>query len=483
MSRPDQGFESGTTRPLSDVDDEHAWAMVESSPDGMVLADEAGAILLVNAQVEKLFGYDRVELLGRPVEQLVPERFRLAHRTHRTHYRADPQSRAMNSGIDLRGVRKDGTEFPVEVSLSPTVGRGPLRVIATVRDVSERRANEARVRLIQQTIDAAHDGVFMFAPGDLRFTYVNQGACNQLGYSRDELLAMTPLHIKPGLTDAEFRHLLAPILDGERSSRTFTTTHRHCLGADTPIEVLIEYPETVDGHERVLVAVVRDLTERTRAEAERERARAQLSLLEERERIAHDLHDMVIQRLFATGMRLQGMQSLITDPVANGRLVEAVIELDRTIAEIRSTIFSLGQPEPTTVIARLQAELAVGSTSLGLEPDLVVEGDVEVIDEALAGELVAVLSEALSNAARHAEASRVAIRLMVGTDQVSLQVSDDGIGIDQNVSMGNGLDNLAGRAARLGGWFRFVTNADGGTTLDWVVRGPKGPNTESTDES
>ncbi|MFJ5228509.1 SpoIIE family protein phosphatase [Kitasatospora sp. NPDC088391] len=125
--------------------------LLEAAPDAMVIVDAAGTITLVNAQTEALFGYPRRELLGRPVELLVPARFRAHHVRHRDDYAANRQARPMGAGLDLHGRRRDGTEFPVEISLSPLETADGLVFSAAVRDVSDRRAAEAELtRLYEQ---------------------------------------------------------------------------------------------------------------------------------------------------------------------------------------------------------------------------------------------------------------------------------------------------------------------------------------------
>ncbi|HME03847.1 MAG TPA: PAS domain S-box protein, partial [Solirubrobacteraceae bacterium] len=116
--------------------------LLESAPDGVVLVDAQGQIKLVNRRTEELFGYEPGELIDREVELLVPGRLRAEHLAHRGGYVAEPRRREMGAGLELYGRRKDGSEFPVEISLSPMQADGDLLVIAIVRDVSERRAAE-----------------------------------------------------------------------------------------------------------------------------------------------------------------------------------------------------------------------------------------------------------------------------------------------------------------------------------------------------
>ncbi len=118
-------------------------ALLEAAPDGVVVANRNGEILLINAQTERLFGYARTELVGRSVDLLVPERFVDQHMGLRSRYTSDPRTRAMGGGLELSGRRKDGTEFPVEISLSPLEGHGEMMVTAVIRDISWRKQAEA----------------------------------------------------------------------------------------------------------------------------------------------------------------------------------------------------------------------------------------------------------------------------------------------------------------------------------------------------
>jgi PAS domain S-box-containing protein len=132
-------------------------ALLESAPDAMIITDEGSHIQLVNAQTESLFGYTRAELVGQPVEILIPASLAARHRQHRAAYAQAPKLRGMGVGLDLRGVRKDGTEFPVEISLSPIQTGEGLLVAAAIRDVSERKRYEAQLERLNQQLQATNE--------------------------------------------------------------------------------------------------------------------------------------------------------------------------------------------------------------------------------------------------------------------------------------------------------------------------------------
>jgi signal transduction histidine kinase len=199
----------------------------------------------------------------------------------------------------------------------------------------------------------------------------------------------------------------------------------------------------------------------------------ELDILEDRERIARDLHDTVIQRLFATGLAIQAAARLATNPEAAARLESAVDDLDETVKHIRSVIFGLETDRATSgARADAMAVCKEAARSLGFDPRIVFEGPVDtVIPSEAAADVRAALREMLSNVARHARASCVDVSLSAAADIV-VRVDDDGIGPRGADQGGNGLRNLSTRAQRHGGTFTLSARAVGGTTAEWRIPAP-----------
>ncbi|NGO78752.1 GAF domain-containing protein [Streptomyces sp. YC504] len=208
--------------------------------------------------------------------------------------------------------------------------------------------------------------------------------------------------------------------------------------------------------------------------AERRRDAEQVSLLADRDRIARDLHDLAIQRLFATGMTLQSALRFVEHPEAVERLQRAVDDLDTTIKIIRSTIFGLREHEapgvPPGLRMRLVRAAEEAAPGLGFTPALRMEGLLETdVPRTVADDVVAVVVEGLSNVARHARATRAEVSLVVRKGLLVLAVEDDGVGIRDGGGARSGLRNLAERAGELSGELIVGSGKSGGARFEWRV--------------
>lgn len=205
--------------------------------------------------------------------------------------------------------------------------------------------------------------------------------------------------------------------------------------------------------------------ERARGQEEREL----LVVLEDRERIARDLHDVVIQRLFATGLQLQSAAPLGVRPEVVKRINAAVDDLDATIRDIRRTIFELRSPVSAVLRSEVSEAVDAAAGSLGFRPELRVVGPLDsAVPDEVRPDLLAVLREALSNTVRHARASQVSVEIRVDAERLTLTVTDDGVGTDPTAARG-GLINLRERAEQWGGEFQLGAAAPQGTVVRWSV--------------
>jgi PAS domain S-box-containing protein len=318
--------------------------LIDSAPDGFVVVDETGAIVFVNRTAEELFGYTKDELLGLIIGTLIPERFRQSHKRQREAYMRDPRVRPMGLGLDLVGRRKDGSEFPVEISLSPL--------------------------------------------------------------------------------------------------------------------------ETPTG--RLFTAIVRDVTVRKALEEERNALASELDTERERHRIAMDLHDGIMQDIYAASLALE-LVEMAEDESTRQEAIERVIDqLHGVVRNIRSYIFDLRPREFSGDLVE-----AVSNLANEFKQNSQIKTLVEVAPDVHAGmntslAVYNIAHECLSNIQKHAHASRVTVALRVDGDAGLLEVTDNGVGFDTEAGHGEGhrgLRNMAARARQIEAELELVSAPRAGTRL------------------
>lgn len=309
---------------------------LDLAPASIVVVDGDGRIVLVNRQSEALFGYHRDELLGKPVEMLVPGHFRGGHAAHRTAFLASPESRPMGQGRDLYALRKDGVEVPVEIGLNPITTRKGLMVVTSVFDLTERKRAEAR---FQAAVESSPSGVLM-VDGDGVIVLANHEACRTFGYEVVELIGDAIEKLVPSRFGSAHPQYRDRYLTSPESRRMGTGRELFGLrkdGSEVPLEVGLT-PINTDEGTFVLASVV-DISTRRRMEDQLREAQRLETVGALASGIAHDFNNVLLailgySELALEDSRLEGatrsdLRQIITAAERGRQVVERMLEVGR----------------------------------------------------------------------------------------------------------------------------------------------------------
>jgi PAS domain S-box-containing protein len=409
--------------------------VVEAAPNAMVMINASGIIEMVNAQAELMFGYARAEMLGQAVEMLVPVRFRGHHPGLRSSFFSDPKARPMGAGRDLFGMRKDGSEFPVEIGLNPIeTDEGPM-VLSAVVDISARRRLEERFRLV---VEAAPSAMVMINANG-RIEMVNAQAEQVFGYARHELLGqpvemLVPERFRghhPGLRQSFFAGPQARPMGAGRDLYGLAKD-----GTEFPVEIGLNPIETEEGP-MVLSAIV-DISDRKQKEE-----RIQLAL-KEKDVLLGEVHHRVKNNLQIVHSLLDLQSSRITDRTALAMLRDSQNRI-RSMGLIHQTLYQSKDFAKVDFSRFLDSLVPTLVGSYGVNPDriaLSVKAEQVLFPINAAIPCGLIVNELISNALKHAfpgdRRGEIRVGLFSEPDgaTVVLSVADDGVGIPDDVDLG-----------------------------------------------
>ncbi len=499
--------------------------LVELAPDAVVIVGEDGAVQLVNAETERLFGYTRDELLGMPIECLLPDRFPERHVGYRAGYLVGPTAPRNGdefpvdislSAIDSDetehmhrtgedrfsallesapgvvvdeggttvlvneqtvGRRKDESEFPIHIALAAIETDQGRLATAFIRDIGERRHGEVDAQLAA-IVEFSDDAIIS---KDLVGTIEtwNRGAERMYGYSAEEVVGRSIALLTPPDLPDDWLGILERVRGGEDVEQ-FETKRMRKDGV--VLDVLLKVSGIRDAKGEIVATstIARDVT-RLKVQADLERERALLAHLvkageEERGRIALGIHDDSIQAITAAGMRLQILRRSLHDPKQLQLLSELQTTIQVSIVRLRHLLFELRPPALDTDGLSAALELYLeetqreGATSHRLENNLNEQPPLETRTI-----LYRIAQELLANVRNHAHADNATVMLDERDNGYSVRVIDDGVGFvpeDLEPVPGHlGLTAMQERAALAGGWLRIDSAPGRGTTVEvWIPR-------------
>jgi two-component system sensor kinase FixL len=498
--------------------------VVEAAPNAMVIVDGEGLITLVNAKTEQVFGYARAELLGRPVEMLVPERFRRQHPGLRAAFFRNPLARPMGAGRDLYGRKQNGSEFPIEIGLNPIDTDEGTMVLSAIIDITERKAAESslresehRSRSLAAIVESSDDAIIS---NDLEGTVTswNKSAERIFGYAANEMIGQSILQLAaPGHGD-EMIEILNRIKRGERVDH-YETKRRRRDGST--VHVALTVSPIYDIANKLVGAskVARDITAATLASAALRDSQTRLQELnsellhvsrlsamgEMASALAHELN----QPLAAISNYMRGSRRLLAaspDPsapkieAALDKAAEQAIRAGQIIRRLRDFVARSESERSVESVARLVDEACALGLIGAREHGVSLRFELDPVDDLVFADRVQI-QQVLVNLFRNAteamaEAAKreiVVSNARVAGDMIEIVVSDTGVGLTEAVlsnlfrpfyttketGMGVGLSISRGIIEAHGGRMRAEANETGGAIFRFTL--PAAPQEELVD--
>jgi PAS domain S-box-containing protein len=462
--------------------------IVESAMDPVIAVDEQQRIVLFNAAAETVFRWPRKAVLGQPLDVLIPERFRAAHRGHVAQFgRTGTTSRRMGSNLVLRALRANGEEFPIEASISQH-REGHEHVFTVIlRDITERVAadsrlarSEARLRGI---LDSAMDAVITIDQ-DQRVVLFNSAAETMFGCPQQQAIGaplswFLPARFRDSHAE-DVRRFGAGAEVSRRMGGARIVTGLRRSGEEFPIDASISQLEE-DGR-KFYTVILRDVSERDRTEAALRRSREELKELasasssareQEKTRIARELHDELAQAMTTLKMDLSLIR--VTTPGVGeellGRLAKMDAQIDATIAAMRRIAADL---RPLTLddlglVPAIESLVNHFSQRTGVACEVAFSQPEFPLTDTQATAVFRIVQEALTNVARHAKATQVEVTIDAIDTEITVTVSDNGAGfVAGSPAKPNsyGLLGLRERAYLLGGECRIASTPGKGTEIE-----------------
>ena len=457
-------------------------AILDTAVEGIVTINERGAIESFNQASEKIFGYRARDVIGKNVSRLMPSPDRERHDTYIANDLSTGRARIIGIGREVVGRRKDGTTFPMELSVSEVRLADRRLFTGFVRDITERKRAEKALLHYAALVESSDDAIIGKSL-DGYITSWNRGAENIFGYTRREMVGKHISIIVPPDRRGEEPAIMEKIKRGESVDHYETVRRRkdgRLINVSVTISPIRDAERNIIGASRV----ARDITERKRLEREI----LEISDREQR-RIGHDLHDGLCQHLAGIELMSQVLEQKLAPQSAEAarRAGEIAKNVREAIGQTRSLARGLS---PVTLesegLTSALHELAVNTEKLfKVKCRFVGDASVAVLNHAVATHLFRLAQEAVSNAIKHGRAKRIAIHLKADPGRIYLAVSDNGRGIPAAApkSKGMGLRIMQSRTGMIGGTLTVERNPTGGTSVFCSAPNNSVPDNPATDHA
>lgn len=443
-------------------------AILDTAVEGIITIDERGIIESANPAVEKIFGYKTSEIIGKNVSVLMPMPHRAAHDDYLANYKHTGQAKIIGIGREVSGRRKDGTIFPMDLSVSEVKLKNQRLFTGFIRDITERKTAEKALRHYEALVESSDDAIIGKTLNG-HITSWNRGAEMVFGYSRREMVGKPISRLIPQERKNEEPGILGKIKRGE-SVDHYETIRRRKDGKLIDISVTVSPIRDAEGKIIGASKVARDITQRKRLEKEI----LEISEREQR-RIGQDLHDGLCQHLAGIEMLSQVLAQKLSKKSkdASARATEIAKAVREGISQTRLLARGLS---PVTLesegLMSALAELAVNTEKIfRVHCEFDCSKVVKFTNHTAAAHLFRIAQEAVSNAIKHGKAKNIAIQLREDASHLRLRVNDDGLGFPENFTGGTGmgLRIMQSRIGMVGGTLKIGRQTAGGTSVSFTA--------------
>jgi PAS domain S-box-containing protein len=431
--------------------EERLRAILDTAVEGIITIDERGIIESANAAAQKIFGYEEEELIGRNVSVLMPNPYRREHDGYLANYAQTGRPRIIGIGREVLGQRKDGTVFPMDLSVSEVELENQRLFTGFVRDISQRKQSETASRQLAAIVENSGDAIISKNLEGIIATW-NQGAQALFGYSQEEMIGKSILTIIPPSRHAEEQHILQQVREGKRITH-YETIRQRKDGSLVDVSLTVSPIKDAEGRIVGVSKITRDISERRRLEQE-------VLEISERERrgIGHTLHDGLSQHLAGIELMSRALEQKLAkrskaEAVQAAKIAEHVRD---AIGQTRMVARGLSPVsiESNGLMSALQELATTVSRMFGIECRFECPEPILIGDNTVATHLYRIVQEAINNGVKHGKTKKMEIRMLRDdSGLVQLSVTDWGKGFAKgapNNGAGMGLQIMKYRANMVG---------------------------------